>query len=85
MLFQHLNQVVLWDKIILRNEKTVIIEESIPPKYYYIDDGNNLLSHKNVTLVLKWNVIPNAGYLAMAQGEGQFVVQMPDNYISGRF
>jgi len=49
-----------------------------------MDDGNNLLSHQNVTLILKWNVIPNAGYLATAQGEGSHVLKLPDTYVSGR-
>ncbi|CAG9536345.1 unnamed protein product [Cercopithifilaria johnstoni] len=80
-----LNQIVLWDKVLRRGEWSKIHEESITPKYYFMDDGTNLLSHKNVTLVLRWNVVPNAGYLAMAQGEGQYRVEFPSNYYSGRF
>uniref|UniRef100_A0A915DQI2 Signal peptidase complex subunit 3 n=1 Tax=Ditylenchus dipsaci TaxID=166011 RepID=A0A915DQI2_9BILA len=56
------NQVVLWDKIVMRTDRQVIMEESINPKYYFLDDGSNLLSHQNVTLILKWNVVPNAGF-----------------------
>ncbi|KAL7074283.1 hypothetical protein ACQ4LE_006579 [Meloidogyne hapla] len=79
------NQVVLWDKIVKRPDSQVILEESIHPKYYFLDDGSNLLSHQNVTLVLKWNIVPNAGRLEDAQGDGQFVVKFPSNYVSGRF
>jgi signal peptidase complex subunit 3 len=79
------NQVVLWDKIVPRTDRQVVIEQSVNPKYYFIDDGSNLLSHQNVTLVLRWNVVPNAGYLAKAQGEGSYVVKFPSNYVSGRF
>uniref|UniRef100_A0AC34R7H7 Signal peptidase complex subunit 3 n=1 Tax=Panagrolaimus sp. JU765 TaxID=591449 RepID=A0AC34R7H7_9BILA len=79
------NQVVLWDKIVLRANRAVIIEEKIAPKYYFIDDGEHLLGHQNVTLIMKWNIIPNAGYLANAQGEGSYRVQFPTSYISGRF
>jgi signal peptidase complex subunit 3 len=37
------NQVVLWDKIILRGESPVIDISSASPKYYFWDDGNGLL------------------------------------------
>ncbi|VDO20838.1 unnamed protein product [Brugia timori] len=80
-----LNQIVLWDKILRRGDWSTIHEESITPKYYFMDDGTNLLNHKNVTLVLRWNVVPNAGYLAIAQGEGQYRVEFPSSYYSGRF
>ncbi|KAI1728668.1 signal peptidase subunit domain-containing protein [Ditylenchus destructor] len=79
------NQVTLWDKIIMRPDRQVILEESIHPKYYFLDDGSNLLSHQNVTLTLKWNIVPNAGYLKMSQGQGSYVVKLPSNYVSGRF
>ncbi|KAE9556299.1 hypothetical protein FO519_000482 [Halicephalobus sp. NKZ332] len=62
------NQVVLWDKIVLRSQRSVVIEDKVAPKYYFLDDGQHLLGHENVTLTLRWNIIPNAGYLANAQG-----------------
>ena len=37
-----LNQVVLWDKIILRGENAKIDVKSINTKYYFWDDGNGL-------------------------------------------
>ncbi|MCP9258896.1 putative signal peptidase complex subunit 3 [Dirofilaria immitis] len=77
--------IVLWDKILRRGEWSMIHEESITPKYYFMDDGTNLLNHKNVTLVMRWNVVPNAGYLAMAQGEGQYRIEFPSDYYTGRF
>uniref|UniRef100_A0A915Q1Q6 Signal peptidase complex subunit 3 n=1 Tax=Setaria digitata TaxID=48799 RepID=A0A915Q1Q6_9BILA len=78
-------EIVLWDKVVRRGDWSLIHEESITPKYYFMDDGANLLNHKNVTLVLRWNVVPNAGYLATAQGEGQYRIEFPSNYHSGRF
>ena len=33
------NQVVLWDKIILRGEKADLKFQAISPKYQFIDDG----------------------------------------------
>ncbi|KAM3724174.1 Signal peptidase complex subunit [Dirofilaria immitis] len=72
------NQIVLWDKILRRGEWSMIHEESITPKYYFMDDGTNLLNHKNVTLVMRWNVVPNAGYLAMAQD-----IQILNHFIIG--
>uniref|UniRef100_A0A915AZ74 Signal peptidase complex subunit 3 n=2 Tax=Ascarididae TaxID=6250 RepID=A0A915AZ74_PARUN len=79
------NQVVLWDKIVMRGDWSTIHEEHTTPKYFFMDDGTNLLDHPNVTLVLRWNVIPNAGYLALAQGEGQHIVKFPSTYYTGRF
>lgn len=80
------NQVVIWDKIIRRTDpKHVILEHSVNPKYYFLDDGSNLLSHQNVTLVMKWNIVPNAGYLETSQGDGLYIAKLPSNYISGRF
>ncbi|MFH4973962.1 hypothetical protein AB6A40_000671 [Gnathostoma spinigerum] len=79
------NQVVLWDKIVMRGDWSTINEGRITPKYHFMDDGSHLLNHPNVTLVLRWNVIPNAGYLALAQGQGQQVIKFPSSYYTGRF
>lgn len=76
---------ILWDRIIIRSDSQVINEKSIHPKYYFLDDGSNLLNHHNITLFLKWNIVPNAGYLALAQGNGSYTVKFPANYITGRF
>ena len=54
---------MLWDKIILRGENALLDYRSMNTKYYFWDDGNGLLSHKNVTMTLSWNIIPNAGNL----------------------
>ena len=54
---------MLWDKIILRGENAMLDYRSMNTKYYFWDDGNGLLSHKNVTMTLSWNIIPNAGNL----------------------
>ena len=58
-----LPQVVLWDKIILRGENAMLDYRSMNTKYYFWDDGNGLVNHKNVTMTLSWNIIPNAGNL----------------------
>ena len=58
-----MSQVALWDKIILRGEIAMLDYRSMNTKYYFWDDGNGLVSHKNVTMTLSWNVIPNAGNL----------------------
>lgn len=39
-IFQEINQVVLWDKIIKRGEKTVIELKRMSTKYYFFDDGS---------------------------------------------
>nr|CAD7423903.1 unnamed protein product [Timema monikensis] len=58
-----LNQVVLWDKIILRGENSALDFKNMNTKYYFWDDGNGLKANPNVTLTLSWNIIPNAGLL----------------------
>lgn len=35
-------QVVLWDKIVLRGDKTVFNFKNMNTKYYFWDDGNGL-------------------------------------------
>jgi len=79
-----LNQVVLWDKIILRGENSVIDLKSASPKYFFWDDGHGLRGNKNVTLTLSWNVIPNAGRLPLVRGSGRQVVVFPDEYSTSR-
>lgn len=38
-----LNQVVLWDKIILRGENAILDFRNMNTKYYFWDDGHGLL------------------------------------------
>merc|ERR1711911_125031 len=49
--------------IILRGENALLDYKSMNTKYYFWDDGNGLVGHKNVTMTLSWNIIPNAGNL----------------------
>lgn len=39
---QSLNQVVLWDKIVLRGENTRLNLKDTKSKYFFFDDGNGL-------------------------------------------
>lgn len=79
------NQVVLWDKIVLRASRVVIDERRIQPKYYFLDDGNHLLNHQNVTLVLRYNVVPNSGYLRLAQAKEQTILKFPSTYTTSKY
>ncbi|XP_055603750.1 signal peptidase complex subunit 3-like [Uranotaenia lowii] len=47
-----LNQVDLWDKIILRGGKALLDFKNIITMYYFWDDGNGLKGHQNVTTTL---------------------------------
>uniref|UniRef100_A0A182N3A6 Signal peptidase complex subunit 3 n=1 Tax=Anopheles dirus TaxID=7168 RepID=A0A182N3A6_9DIPT len=76
-----LNQVVLWDKIILRGENANLDFKNMNTKYYFWDDGNGLKGHKNVTLTLSWNIIPNAGLLPSVFSHGQHSFKFPEAYI----
>jgi len=58
-----INQVVLWDKIVLKGDNYKIDLRDAKPEYSFWDDGNGLQGHKNITLYLSWNVIPNVGSL----------------------
>ncbi|TDH16629.1 hypothetical protein EPR50_G00021520 [Perca flavescens] len=75
-----LNQVVLWDKIVLRGENTKLNLRDMKSKYFFFDDGNGLRANKNITLTLSWNVVPNAGILPLVAGSGQVSLPFPDAY-----
>ncbi|XP_043516917.1 signal peptidase complex subunit 3 [Frieseomelitta varia] len=78
------NQVVLWDKIVLRGDKTVFNFKNMNTKYYFWDDGNGLRGNKNVTLTLSWNIIPNAGLLPSVNAFGSHTFAFPSEYTSLR-
>ena len=58
-----LNQVVLWDHIMLYDQELKLSLREQHTKYYFWDDGNGLLGNDNVTLILSMNIVPNAGFL----------------------
>ena len=61
-----LNQVVLWDYIMLRSDKSYKLKlRDETTKYYFWDDGDGLVGNKNVTLTLNMSVIPNSGLLVL--------------------
>ncbi|NXI34214.1 SPCS3 peptidase, partial [Galbula dea] len=75
-----LNQVVLWDKIMLRGDNPRLFLKDMKSKYLFFDDGNGLKGNRNITLTLSWNVVPNAGILPLVTGSGHVSVPFPDNY-----
>ncbi|KAJ3658498.1 hypothetical protein Zmor_010233 [Zophobas morio] len=79
-----LNQIVLWDKIILRGETAVLDFKNMNTKYYFWDDGDGLRGNKNITLTLSWNIIPNAGLLPNVFAHGQHSFKFPDEYTTSR-
>lgn len=74
------NQIVLWDKIVLRGDNAVLDFKNINTKYYFWDDGNGLRGNKNVTLTLYWNIIPNAGLLPSVKAIGSHTFAFPSAY-----
>ncbi|XP_050576403.1 signal peptidase complex subunit 3 [Bombus affinis] len=78
------NQVVLWDKIVLRGDNAVFDFKNMNTKYYFWDDGNGLRGNKNVTLTLSWNIIPNAGLLPSVNAFGSHTFAFPSEYTSLR-
>ncbi|GLV35185.1 Spase 22/23-subunit [Carabus blaptoides fortunei] len=79
-----LNQVVLWDKIILRGENAILDFKNMNTKYYFWDDGNGLRANNNVTLTLSWNIIPNAGLLPNIPAFGSHTFKFPSEYTTSR-
>jgi len=79
-----LNQVVLWDKIILRGENAVLDFKNMNTKYYFWDDGNGLRGNNNVSLTLSWNIIPNAGLLPNIPAFGSHTFKFPSEYTTSR-
>ncbi|NXS08685.1 SPCS3 peptidase, partial [Neodrepanis coruscans] len=75
-----LNQVVLWDKIMLRGDNPRLSLKDMKSKYFFFDDGNGLRGNRNITLTLSWNVVPNAGILPLVTGSGHVSVPFPDTY-----
>ncbi|NWQ75099.1 SPCS3 peptidase, partial [Columbina picui] len=75
-----LNQVVLWDKIMLRGDNPRLFLKDMKTKYFFFDDGNGLKGNRNITLTLSWNVVPNAGILPLVTGSGHVSVPFPDTY-----
>ncbi|XP_068720108.1 signal peptidase complex subunit 3-like [Montipora capricornis] len=78
------NQVVIWDKIILRGDNAFLDYHGINTKYYFFDDGMGLKGNKNVSLYLSWNVIPNAGILPMITQKNKFYFDFPEEYTVNR-
>lgn len=74
------NQVVLWDKILLRGENPKLDLKDVKSKYFFFDDGHGLKGNRNVTLTLSWQVIPIAGILPLVTGSGRVSVPFPDSY-----
>merc|ERR1719450_155207 len=75
-----LNEMVLWDKIILNGEKMDLDLKSAKTKYYFRNDGKGLLAHKNVTLILNWNVQPNMGDLKWQKSKSTHSFEFPAEY-----
>uniref|UniRef100_A0A8C3DRT4 Signal peptidase complex subunit 3 n=1 Tax=Corvus moneduloides TaxID=1196302 RepID=A0A8C3DRT4_CORMO len=71
-----LNQVVLWDKIMLRGDNPRLSLKDMKSKYFFFDDGNGLKGNRNITLTLSWNVVPNAGILPLVTGSGHVTLPM---------
>jgi signal peptidase complex subunit 3 len=79
-----LNQVVIWDKIVLKGENYKLQMKNAKSKYYLWDDGNGLKGNKNVTIYLSWNVVPNVGGLPNIAGTGNHQIRFPSNYASNQ-
>jgi len=75
-----LNEMVLWDKIVMNGEKMDIDMKSAKTKYYFRNDGKGLLGHENITLILNWNVMPNMGDLKWRKSGDTHSFKLPTEY-----
>lgn len=75
------NQVVLWDYVLNRGEKSQLSLRNQNPEYYMWDDGFGLKGNNNVTLTLSMNIIPNAGFLQTASSPVVHTFAFPDSYV----
>merc|ERR1712029_212825 len=66
------NTAVLWDKIIMRGEKTKLDLKSIKTKYYFRDESG----------ALSWDVMPNMGHLTWVKAEERHTFTFPTEYYS---
>ncbi|GAB1865505.1 Signal peptidase complex subunit 3 [Camponotus japonicus] len=78
------NQVVVWDKIVLRGDNAALDFKNMNTKYYFWDDGKGLRGNKNITLTLSWNIIPNAGLLPSVSALGSHTFAFPSEYTTLR-
>lgn len=82
--YNSINQIILWDKIILRGDNAVLDYNNMNTKYYFWDDGNGLKGNKNISLYLAWNVVPNAGLLPSISAVGRHYFAFPSEYSTTR-
>ncbi|KAL5460374.1 hypothetical protein EMCRGX_G033820 [Ephydatia muelleri] len=73
------NQVVLWDKIILRGDSAYLDLSGVKTKYRFFDDGKGLKGN-SIKLQVLWNVIPLAGQLPLI-GSKSVTVPFPERYL----
>lgn len=73
------NQVVLWDKIVLRGDNPVVDLKSMRTKYFFFDDGSSMRG-TNTTFSLHWNIVPNAGLLPNIRGSKAVSTILPADY-----
>ncbi|XP_055589303.1 signal peptidase complex subunit 3-like [Uranotaenia lowii] len=78
---KELNQVVLWDKIILRGENALLNFKNMITRYYFWDDAMVLRNHQNVTTTLSWNIVPNAGLLPNVFAHGHHSFKFSETYM----
>merc|ERR1712142_285017 len=77
-----LNEMVLWDKIVMNGEKMELDMKSAKTKYYFRNFGKGLLGHENITLILNWNVMPNMGDLKWLKSAKTYSFKLPTEYYS---
>merc|ERR1740117_1150263 len=72
------NQVVIWDKIITEKENAKLELTNVPNKYYLTDQRDEL-RNTEITLSLRWDIMPITGVLAEHQ-QGNYTHTLPSKY-----
>ena len=70
-----INQVIVWDRIIKRGEKSKLNLKRKPLKYQFFDDGKGgLVNNDDIKLSMWYNTVPNAGLLPLVPAIGNTTI-----------
>ncbi|XP_055589086.1 signal peptidase complex subunit 3-like [Uranotaenia lowii] len=77
-----LNQVLLWNKIILRGKNALLDFKNMITENYFWDDGNGLkLGQQNVMKTLSGNIVPNAGLIPNVFAHGHHWFKFSETFM----
>ncbi|PWN47615.1 signal peptidase 22 kDa subunit [Violaceomyces palustris] len=76
-----LNQAVIWDRIVRRKEDAHVVIKDQTHKYGLRSVNKSFDDVNNVTLTLKWNVMPKVGWLTFGDERGSGSIRVPSKQL----